>query len=67
MDAALSNAAKNGQCDQVRNLLDQCADPNAKSIHGVTPLMFAVNNKHFDVAELLDARIWQKSTTVTPR
>ncbi len=50
---ALMFAAKRGQSDKLRSLLDKKLDPNYKTIEGIPPLFFAVANGHYDTANIL--------------
>lgn len=49
----LSYWAGIGKVDQVRELLDNGADPNVTEEDGYTPLMGAAENNHLEVAKLL--------------
>jgi ankyrin repeat protein len=49
----IHDAAKAGNVDQVRQLIEKGADVNAKNVFGSTPLLLAAEVGHKDVAELL--------------
>lgn len=53
---ALHDAAKAGDAEQVKALLDQGADPEAQDKKGETPLNWAALAGHRKVAELLIER-----------
>ena len=50
---ALRAAAARGRSDVVKQLLDRGADPNAKDVSGVPPLMYAAIYGHPDVVTML--------------
>jgi ankyrin repeat protein len=53
IDFNLSIAAEKGYSKEVLRLLKAGADVNARTYEGVTPLMYAVQNEHFDVCKIL--------------
>jgi len=52
----LHAAIASGDIDEVKRLISQGADINAKNENGQTPLLLALNSNQMDVAELLVAR-----------
>jgi len=50
---ALHVAARTGDVDAAKVLLDYRADPNARDDHGKTPLDYAIETWHGKVAKLL--------------
>lgn len=50
---SLHEAAANGDIEQVKALIAQGAEVNAKDENGQTPLLLALNRDHLEVAELL--------------
>jgi ankyrin repeat protein len=52
----LEDAAKSGDAEHARQLLDQGADPNERDGSGLTALHRAVAARHHDVVALLVAR-----------
>src|SRR5437762_885233 len=70
-ETALMTAARTGNVDAVKVLLDRKADVNAKeNVHGQTALMWAVIENHVPVVKLLLARgaeIDAKTTARTPK
>jgi ankyrin repeat protein len=56
--AALQDAAKEGEIERVRELLDRGVDPNSDSgmPHGMSPLMLAAWKGHLEVVQLLVER-----------
>jgi ankyrin repeat protein len=53
LNEELFEAVKKGDMEEVRELLENGADVNAKSIDGSTPLHYAAHHGHVDVARLL--------------
>ncbi len=53
LDAALLDAARDGDLGKVEDLIKEGADINAQNSNGWTPLMFAVGSAHSDLVELL--------------
>jgi TonB family protein len=56
-EAALLRAASEGRVDDVRALLDQGLDVNARNEDGWTPLLFAAHRGHTEVVTLLLERV----------
>ncbi|MEK7802307.1 MAG: ankyrin repeat domain-containing protein [Pseudomonadota bacterium] len=52
-NARLIAAAGAGYIEVVQDLLHSGADVNTQDIHGVTPLMVAIRNRHTEVAQIL--------------
>lgn len=52
-EMALQEAALNGDTDLVRVLLEYGADPSLKDVDGDNAYIFALQNGHTEVAELL--------------
>lgn len=50
----LHRAARDGKVDEVRRLLSQGADKNAKDYDGKTALQLAANNGHVEIVKLLN-------------
>jgi uncharacterized protein len=53
---ALVFAAREGDLESVRNLLDSGADVNRTTEYGWTPLLTATNNRHYKLAQFLIER-----------
>ncbi|MCL4479581.1 MAG: ankyrin repeat domain-containing protein [Deltaproteobacteria bacterium] len=55
LDDVLLGAAKEGNLPVLQTALEKGADINVKSNDGFTALMFATENKHIDMINLLKA------------
>ena len=54
-ETPLHYAAKYGNVELAKLLLEAKADPRAKEFHGKTPLDLAKENKHQDIVKLLES------------
>ena len=62
-DLQLLEAAKNGDFNEVRQLIEQGANVNVRGEHGMTPLLWASCNGHLDTTALISSQKGPTSTT----
>lgn len=53
IDAALLDAAERGDIDEVKHLINEGADVNAKDVYEKTPLHWAAEKGHKEIVEIL--------------
>ncbi|WP_410542724.1 ankyrin repeat domain-containing protein [Wolbachia endosymbiont of Tetranychus urticae] len=53
IDSKLLNAAERGDIDEVKHLINEGADVNAKDVYEKTPLHWAAEKGHKEIVEIL--------------